>query len=143
MRFNYLITLILIIISSLSLQARYEVCFNITDENGNPKAGVTFEVYYLDKDQKNYILIGSDTSRSYYFWNLNGYGVNAAFDIQDNYSNVSVPVEKAYTIAIKILSQVIRMDYEGGMYGDALIIIPSNGLWSILPFNSSYSFTAP
>ena len=122
---------------------RYEVSFHITDGNGNPRGGVTFEVYYLDESEMTYKLIGSAASSSTYFWSLGGYGVNAAISITVNDAQVYVPTNQAQIIAIKILNQVIRMDYGGDLYGDALIIIPYSGAWSIDPGNSSYTFTGP
>jgi hypothetical protein len=125
-----------------SLEARYEVCFHIPDQDGNPLAGVTFAVYYLDANSNTYTYIGTGTSQATSFWSLGGYWVNGAFSISDNYTPLYVPASQAQTIAIKIGTKVIRMDYGGYplAYGDALIILPS---FEIIPGNSGYSFTAP
>ena len=134
---------LLLFMAFSSLQARYEVSFHITDQNGNLLAGVSITVYYLDTNTMEYIYVGSTTSQSSSMGTWLTYTVNAAFDINDNYSPVYVTADKAQTIAIKIGTQVIRMDYGGGAYGDALIIIPYSGAWSINPGNSTYSFTGP
>lgn len=134
-----IIIAVLLFVALSSLQARYEVCFNIT-QNGQLWGNVPFDVYYLDENELTYKFIGTGYSSATSFWNLNGIPVNAAFDINDNYSPVHVPINKAQTIAIKILGKVIRMDYRGGYYGDALIVIPS---WVITSGNSGYLFSTP
>ncbi len=126
-----------------SLKARYEVSFHIEDQNGNPLAGMSFQVYTLATDSMSWKLIGSASSLGTPFWTLNGKFVNAAISIYAYDGQVFVPASQAQTIAIKIGSQIIRMDYGGELYGDALITIPYSGAWSIDQGNSSYTFTGP
>lgn len=45
-----------------SLKARYEVSFHIEDQNGNPLAGMSFQVYTLATDSMSWKLIGSASS---------------------------------------------------------------------------------